>query len=79
MIGCLNQLTNVLKLSKKFPGDYSGGATPDPIPNSEVKPSSADGTARETVWESRSSPGLNMEASDESQGLFFMVVFLKCP
>ena len=24
--------------------DYGGGGTPDPIPNSEVKPSSADGT-----------------------------------
>ena len=29
------------------------GITPDPIPNSEVKPASADGTARETVGESR--------------------------
>ena len=37
-------------------GGHSGGVTPDPIPNSEVKPSSADGTAWETVWESRSSP-----------------------
>ena len=40
-----------------LPGGYSGGETPDPIPNSEVKPSSADGTARETEWESRSLPG----------------------
>ena len=40
-----------------MPGDSSGGATPVSIPNTEVKPSSADGTARETVWESRSSPG----------------------
>ena len=29
----------------------------NPIPNSEVKPSSADGTARGTAWESRSLPG----------------------
>ena len=39
---------------------FSGGngreATPDPIPNSEVKLSSADGTAWATVWESRSLP-----------------------
>ena len=28
-----------------FPGDYSGGETPVPIPNTEVKPSSADGTS----------------------------------
>ena len=27
-----------------FPGGYGGGATPDPIPNSEVKPSSAHDT-----------------------------------
>jgi hypothetical protein len=31
-------------------GDHSGGVTPDPIPNSAVKPSSADGTARVNVW-----------------------------
>ena len=41
----------------KVSGGYTGGATPDPIPNSEVKPSRADGTAGETLWESRSSPG----------------------
>ena len=29
----------------RFPGDYCGRVTPDPIPNSVVKPSSADGTA----------------------------------
>ena len=39
-----------------YAGDYRGGAPPDPISNSVVKPSSADGTAWETVWESRSSP-----------------------
>src|SRR5438552_6637167 len=37
-------------------GGYSGGETPGPIPNPEVKPSSADGTALETGWESRSPP-----------------------
>ena len=37
-------------------GDHSRGATPVPIPNTEVKPSSADGTALATMWESRSSP-----------------------
>ena len=34
-------------------GDDSAGDPPDPIPNSEVKPQRADGTARETLWESR--------------------------
>ena len=31
--------------------------TPVPIPNTMVKPQRADGTARETVWESRILPG----------------------
>ena len=44
-------------------GNYSGGATPLPIPNREVKPTSADGTALETGWERRSLPDLNIEAS----------------
>ena len=40
-----------------FSGVSSEGETPVPIPNTEVKPLSADGTALETVWESRSPPG----------------------
>ena len=40
-----------------FSGDYSIGETPVPIPNTEVKPYCADGTALETGWESRSLPG----------------------
>ena len=40
-----------------IPGGDSGGDTPVPIPNTEVKPSSADGTALETRWESRTLPG----------------------
>jgi len=35
--------------------------TPGPIPNPEVKPHSVDGTARGTVWESRTSPGIFLE------------------
>src|SRR3954465_7796135 len=48
--------------------EYAGGhrirVTPVPIPNTEVKPDTADGTAWETVWESRSLPALihNTEA-----------------
>ncbi len=37
-------------------GGNSERVTPVPIPNTEVKPLSADGTARATVWESRSLP-----------------------
>ena len=43
--------------SESFSGGYIGGVTPVPIPNTEVKPSRADGTPRETARESRSPPG----------------------
>ena len=43
-------------LVTQFSGGYVGGVTPVPIPNTEVKPSRADGTPRETAWESRSLP-----------------------
>jgi hypothetical protein len=46
----------------KFSGDFVGRVTPVPIPNTEVKPAGADGTARVTAWESRKSPGLLNEA-----------------
>ena len=44
-----------LSLFFLFGGD-SGGETPVPIPNTEVKPSSADGTSLVTRWESRTLP-----------------------
>ena len=34
--------------------------TPGPIPNPEVKPLSADGTAPERMWESRTPPDLDL-------------------
>ena len=37
-------------------GGFGEGETPGPIPNPEVKLFSADGTAWETVWESRTPP-----------------------
>lgn len=37
-------------------GGHSGGETPGYIPNPVAKPSSADGTALVTVWESRTPP-----------------------
>jgi hypothetical protein len=42
----------------QFPGGYRRGVTPVPIPNTEVKPSTADGTAGAGLWESRSLPGI---------------------
>jgi hypothetical protein len=42
----------------EFPGDHTARVTPVPIPNTVVKPRRADDTARATVWERRSSPGI---------------------
>ena len=50
------------EISNRFSGDFVGRVTPVPIPNTEVKPAGADGTARVTAWESRKSPGLLNEA-----------------
>jgi len=43
----------------KVSGGHSEGEPPLPIPNREVKPLYADGTAGETLWESRKPPGLS--------------------
>ena len=51
----LIQLLN-LNIGYIFSGLVSERATPVPIPNTEVKPFSADGTARAAVWESRTRP-----------------------
>ena len=49
-----------IALLKPFTSNFFGGdseeATPVPIPNTEVKLLSADGTAWEAVWESRTPP-----------------------
>ena len=37
----------------RFAGEYTARGTPVPIPNTEVKPRWADGTARVSVWERR--------------------------
>ncbi len=56
-------LTNI----REFLGDHSEGETPVPIPNTEVKLFSADGTAWVTVWESRTLPRLkNVLAKSEA-------------
>src|SRR5579875_2691462 len=40
-------------------GGHGGGETPVPIPNTAVKPASADGTWGEAPWESRTPPGFS--------------------
>ena len=56
---------------KHFAGVYSGGETPDPIPNSEVKPACGDGSARESVWESSTMPAFYFLSLMETSGFFF--------
>ncbi len=46
----------------RFLGGYAEGVTPVPISNTEVKPLRADDTARVAVWESRSPPGIKLNA-----------------
>ncbi len=52
------------------PGGITGGATPVPIPNTEVKPSKADDTAAVRQWESRTLPGYKKSLLEQSSGLF---------
>jgi hypothetical protein len=59
-----------------FPGGHRRGVTPVPIPNTEVKPSTADGTAWETAWESRSLPGFFLQGPSRKRRAFFSVRLL---
>ena len=54
-------------------GDFEE-ATPDPIPNSEVKLLGADGTAREAVWESRTPPGFSLTSPATLAWLGFVLL-----
>src|SRR5215472_19337078 len=58
----------------KHAGGHRIRVTPVPIPNTEVKPDTADGTAWETVWESRSLPAVNTRKLDARNriGLFLV-------
>ena len=51
----------------RFLGGYAEGVTPVPIPNTEVKPLRADGTAWVAVWESRSPPGIERQRAPSLQ------------
>ena len=52
------------EIANFFGGD-SDGDTPVPIPNTEVKPVSADGTWVEMPWESRTSPDFSSNERDQ--------------
>ena len=47
---------HVLTKITNFPVPMRPGVTPVPIPNTKVKPRTADGTMLETAWESRWAP-----------------------
>ena len=58
----------------KFAGGHRIRVTPVPIPNTEVKPDTANGTVWATAWESRSLPALLIEARYRKiSGLFYFV------
>ena len=61
---------------KIISGGYSLKVTPVPIPNTKVKLQSADGTALETVWKSRSLPGKNKTLRNF---LVFFCLYVKPP
>ena len=60
-IGCTVSLaersTTSVQTTRNFHGSDSGRVIPDPIPNSVVKPSNVDGTAKVTWGEMRTLPG----------------------
>ena len=56
-------------------GGYSGGVTPVPIPNTEVKPASADGTWVDSPWESRTPPDFDVERAWQSPGPLPVLAF----
>ena len=56
-------------------GDYGEGDPPVPIPNTAVKPFSADGTASFSTWESRTSPDPLRRGPLARVGLFFFALF----
>jgi hypothetical protein len=58
----------------RFAGVYSSGATPVPIPNTEVKPACGDGIAGLTLWESSTMPAFYFDPVEKSIGFF---IFLK--
>ena len=54
----------------QFSGDNGERDPPVPIPNTEVKPFSADGTWLETTWESRTLPDSTKKSLRRCLGLF---------
>ena len=49
-------------------GGHGGRGTPGPIPNPEVKPASAEGTAGATLWETRAPPAPGARCASSGRG-----------
>ncbi len=60
-------------------GGHSGRVTPVPIPNTEVKPASADGTWGEAPWESRASPDLFYPVLSLTERGFYLSLCVSVP
>ena len=63
-----------LRFPEFHPGDHGGGVTPVPIPNTAVKPSSADGTASARLWDSRPAPTPRRERQKQTHRVCFALV-----
>ena len=58
-------------------GDNGERDPPVPMPNTEVKPFSADGTWLETIWESRTLPDSMKKRTHPLRGGFFFSFHLQ--
>lgn len=56
----------------RFAGVYSSGATPVPIPNTEVKSACGDGIAGLTLWESSTMPALFLPSRETGWVFLFL-------
>ena len=62
------------KRTRENSGDNGERVPPVPIPNTEVKPFSADGTWLETARESRSLPDPNKKHPNKRWGVLFVAI-----
>jgi hypothetical protein len=68
-------ISGIISLNFRFFGGDSKEVTPVPIPNTEVKLFSADGTPWETAWESRTPPEyIKKKPAGGHGGLFLLAI-----
>ena len=71
MCSCQGASPEAKRKANSISGDNGERDPPVPIPNTEVKPLSADGTWLETARESRSSPDSNEGVSRMTDAFYF--------